>query len=223
MSLSLSTLIVASILQPGAAQEPAAFTRTYALKEQTVYSMTMDAKPFGSATATIVLDVLKFWPDKTPQVLFRTTKVVDVAPMKTSRLPEDQSCLIGKNNLPVSIRIMGPSALYLYLVAASPTPDKAIKVGDEVPMNISFPDAQIELKGKGKFVSADTAKRTATIEWTYKHFMQGKELANLRFTSTYDQTNYSLVKSTGRFDLGDPNEVIMSVSIAKVVATKAAK
>lgn len=223
MSLLIATIAASLIAQQGPSQEPTPFTRTYALKEQVSYSLATKSDIAGTLTATISLNVVKFLPDKVPQVIFKTSKCVDSNRPKNTKQPDEQSCLIGKNNLPASIRIMDTNMVYLFLVAAGPTPDKVVKVGDVFPMNIDIPDGQLKLKGQGTLKSVDAEKRTATVEWVYSQTINNVEAGHMRFTSTYDQTNYSLLKSTGSIDLGDPNDILMTVSISKAVAPKAVK
>jgi len=223
MSLFLSALVASLAVQQGTSQEPAPFTRSYTLKEQSVYSLSMDSKEMGGVKATITLDVVKFLPDKTPQVAFKTPKYVDSNNPSNSKQPDSQVCLIGKYNIPANIRIMDTNMVYLLLAAASPTPDKVIKVGDEIVMDMSFPDGKLELKGKGKFLSVDAAKRTSTIEWTYGQRINNRDMGTMKLTTTYDQTNYAMTKSTGTINVGGPDGLYFTVNISKVVAAKAAK
>ncbi len=226
MSLILQAVVASLVYQQSPSQEPAPFTRTYTLKEQCIYSLSMDL-PNDSFVkglkATISVNVVKFLPDKTPQVAFKTLKYVDLNNPAKSKQPDSQTCLIEKYNIPANIRIMDTNMVYLFLAAASPTPDKVIKVGDEIPMEMSFPDGKLELKGKGKFLSVDAAKRTATIEWTYNSRINNMDMGTMKFTSTYDQANYALIKSTGAMNFGGPDGLSSTVNITKTVTEKVIK
>lgn len=177
-------------------QEEVPFARRYKPDEKVTYTETMNI-PGVNATIAVDIDVtvLKVAENGRAGLQMHMSGKHETGTSQEAPIPADVLVQTTARNMPVKFEpVMGSiDFMDLFLLLASSTSDKKVKVGDEE--NWVWAGGQMSFAGTTKILSISMKDKQIKTQIKTKLMVQGQDAGNLTFTSTYDLSDGSLIQS----------------------------